>query len=297
VRPQDAELEGDEAEARGAMPAPREGGPLPGRGSDAAALPAQVQYCEYCGAQVNPRVYFCLRCATPYKSIEAVLTPAEPLKMTDGLRVERMVPQVKPLFWTYFSVVVAAGVVSYVLFAAAERPGVAVLLSSGAVFVTTVVFAFLHWPSLGAQLRRVGFLNGHAWLALALLAPLVGLNYGYHRLLLSLGVEPALPIEKLREMMGTRSLVLLVCILPAVSEEIAFRGLLQHWLQVAIRPARAVAVAAGLFVVLHFTVLSAPYLFLVGLLLGYAKWKTGSLYPSILIHFLHNFIVVMFFRF
>ena len=32
-----------------------------------------------------------------------------------------------------------------------------------------------------------------------------------------------------------------------------------------------------------------------GMLLGWVKWKTNSLYPSMLIHFLHNFIVVMFF--
>jgi len=31
------------------------------------------------------------------------------------------------------------------------------------------------------------------------------------------------------------------------------------------------------------------------MLLGWVKWKTNSLYPSMLIHFLHNFIVVMFF--
>jgi membrane protease YdiL (CAAX protease family) len=47
---------------------------------------------------------------------------------------------------------------------------------------------------------------------------------------------------------------------------------------------------------LHFSVLSAPYLLLVGMLLGWAKLKTGSLYPTMLIHFLHNFIVITFFH-
>ena len=36
---------------------------------------------------------------------------------------------------------------------------------------------------------------------------------------------------------------------------------------------------------------------LVGLLLGWVKWKTGSLYPSMLIHFLHNYIVLEYFEF
>ena len=58
----------------------------------------------------------------------------------------------------------------------------------------------------------------------------------------------------------------------------------------------AVLIASALFMALHFSVLSAPYLLLVGMLLGWAKLKTGSLYPSMLIHFLHNFIVISFFR-
>ena len=50
-----------------------------------------------------------------------------------------------------------------------------------------------------------------------------------------------------------------------------------------------------LFAAMHFSIASLPYLFLVGMLLGWVKWKTGSLYPSMLIHFLHNLIVIEFF--
>ena len=92
------------------------------------------------------------------------------------------------------------------------------------------------------------------------------------------------------------TLVTLFCIFPAITEEIAFRGLVQHWLVSAIAPMRALVIASALFMALHFSVLSAPYLFLVGMLLGWAKLKTGSLYPSMLIHFLHNFIVISFFH-
>ena len=285
--------QGPDAEKRpppGAALSPARG-TVPARADGAGPAPATIQSCEYCGAPVRPQFYFCLNCATPYKHVESVLTPAAPLKMTDGLRVERMAPQVVPLFWTYFSVVLVAGLVSYGLFEADEA-GIAVLLSSAAVLATTCVFGMIHRSVLAAQFAKIGFTSGYAWLALAALAPLLLLNYGYHLLLTELGAEPALRIEPLRDMMGMPSLVVLICVFPAVAEEIAFRGLLQHWLHVAIRPWRALLIASALFTVLHFTVLSAPYLFLVGMLLGYAKWKTGSLYPSILIHFLHNFIVV-----
>ena len=37
---------------------------------------------------------------------------------------------------------------------------------------------------------------------------------------------------------------------------------------------------------------SFPYLFAAGWLLGWMKWKTGSLFPSMVVHFLHNFAVI-----
>ena len=54
-------------------------------------------------------------------------------------------------------------------------------------------------------------------------------------------------------------------------------------------------VASALFAALHFSVLSFPYLFAVGMALGWVKWKTGSLYPPMLMHFLHNYVVVAYF--
>ena len=60
----------------------------------------------------------------------------------------------------------------------------------------------------------------------------------------------------------------------------------------AVAPRTAITLSAGLFALMHFSVLSAPYLFLVGLLLGWARWRTGSLYPSMVAHFVHNLVVL-----
>ena len=86
--------------------------------------------------------------------------------------------------------------------------------------------------------------------------------------------------------------IFFVCISPAIVEETAFRGLIQGWLRRAITPLKAIVFAGFLFTVLHFSILSFPYLFGLGFLLGWVKWKTGSIYPAILIHFLHNLAVI-----
>ena len=63
----------------------------------------------------------------------------------------------------------------------------------------------------------------------------------------------------------------------------------------ALTPFKAMVLASALFVTLHFSILSAPYLFALAMLLGWTKYKTGSLYPAMLIHFLHNYVVLEFF--
>ena len=154
-----------------------------------------------------------------------------------------------------------------------------------AVSKSACIFAALHWPALAVQFKRFGFFHWEAWAGLAALVPLLGINFLWHGWLLPNIHRPHY---------AWAAQVLFICILPAVLEETAFRGLVQHWLQVAVKPFYAIVIATALFVALHFTVFSAPYLFAVGALLGWVKWKTGSLYPCMLIHFLHNFAVIAF---
>jgi membrane protease YdiL (CAAX protease family) len=80
--------------------------------------------------------------------------------------------------------------------------------------------------------------------------------------------------------------------MPAIVEEIGFRGIIQHQFEKVVSPGIAIGVASLAFSAAHFSVLSSPYLALVGMLLGWMKWKTGSLYPPILAHFLHNLVVI-----
>lgn len=270
---------------------------VPARTSeDAVVVSEPPQFCEYCGARLNPHFYFCLRCATPYKSLEAVITPSRPIRLTDGQLIERKAPHVQRVFWTYFAVVVASAVIA--LFAFPEdRRHVGLLFQSAALLATTCVFAVVHWPALAVQLRRVGFLRPAAWLSLLALAPLLTINYVYHRWLHDVVRVPSAS-ERLRELgLDGASLIFVVAVLPAVTEEIAFRGLVQHWLQTAIKPMRALVLASALFMAMHFSLLSAPYMFAMGMVLGYSKLKTGSLYPSMLVHFLHNYIVLEYFGF
>jgi membrane protease YdiL (CAAX protease family) len=256
------------------------------------------QYCAYCGAQLVAEFYFCPNCATPYKGTESVLPRVLLARPTDGELIAKKAPHVWRIFWTYLAVIVGTAVFVILLFEY-DRYDLWLLLQTAALFVTTCVFAVMHWPSLVVQFKRLGFLHPAAVAGILALGPLLAINYFYHGWLIEeLGVERAVWVEQLRDLgLGTPTLVFFFCICPALLEEIAFRGLIQHWLHVAIPPLRAIVLASALFTVMHFTIISAPYIFLVGMVLGWTKWKTGSLYPSMAIHLAHNWLVLEFFRF
>jgi membrane protease YdiL (CAAX protease family) len=250
------------------------------------------EHCAYCGAPLYSEFYFCLSCATPYKQPESVLPPVRLAPLTEEELIQRKAPHVAPLFWTYMGVVVGSAILGFVAFGQGSED-YTVILGTAAMFVTTCIFGATHWRSLAVQFRHLGFLRWQAWAGIGLLVPLVALNFGYHGLLQYLGGDSVKMRHNLVEGgLSWPAIVVFFCIMPAVLEEIAFRGLVQHWLQVALKPWRAVVIASALFTVLHFSVLSAPYLLLVGMLLGWTKWKTQSLYPSIAIHFLHNYVVL-----
>lgn len=256
----------------------------------------ESELCGYCGAGLDARYYFCTRCAVPYKSEESVLPKVRPPYLTIGGSIARQAPMVWRMFWTYVAVIVAASVVPLML-SGGDRPELQLVIGSLILLSTTVFYACFHWKALVMQLERPGFDRPAAWLALLAVLPLGWLNLAYHDLVprVLAGAED----DAMRELTGgmdIECLVILLCVTPAVVEEIAFRGLVQHWLQLATRPLVAVALSAALFTALHFSIVSAPMIFALGCLLGWAKWRTGSLYPSILVHFTYNAIAVAHFR-
>jgi len=251
--------------------------------------------CAYCGARLNYAFYFCLSCATPYKALADVLP--EPIRRapTESELIRRKAPKVWVVFWTY-AVVLLVGVIFHALIEGENDVLYTLIFMSAVMVGTTLVFEVIYWRSLVVQLKQVGFNRAAGWLGLLLLGALLPLNLGYTYFLTHAFEGVEFWGDQLHEIgLGAWGNFVVICLLPAITEEIAFRGLIQHWLQTAIKPWRAMVLASALFTGIHLTVLGAPYLFLVGMVLGWVKWKTGSLYPSMVIHLLHNWAVISLF--
>lgn len=151
----------------------------------------------------------------------------------------------------------------------------------------------------GRPLARAAAGNRLATWALAVpgFVLLLGVNLGYHTLLKSL-LSPyqdpnAPPIIDIGLTDGVWA-ILIVCVQPAVVEELFFRYLLFGHLRPHLGTHGAVWLSAVIFGMAHLgNVPGCPVLILLGAGLGYARAFSGGLALPILLHFLHNFAVLL----
>ena len=88
-------------------------------------------------------------------------------------------------------------------------------------------------------------------------------------------------------------LVILLCIVPGVLEEIAFRGFLQNKLTGIFGLWPAILTSSLVFSIIHFQGFGMIYIFILSLGLGWLFNKSQSLVPCIIIHSTHNFAVLL----
>ncbi|MEG2174036.1 MAG: type II CAAX endopeptidase family protein [Oscillospiraceae bacterium] len=81
-------------------------------------------------------------------------------------------------------------------------------------------------------------------------------------------------------------------LLPAVLEEFAFRGALMQSLR-RFGDGFALLVSSLLFAVVHLHPLSIPNALLMGLVIGYFVLFTGSVWIGVIIHFVHNAVLML----
>ena len=88
-------------------------------------------------------------------------------------------------------------------------------------------------------------------------------------------------------------LILCVAAVPAVCEELAFRGFILSGCRNLGNNRRAIIVSAIFFGVTHGFLQQSINACLLGLVLGYLAVKSGSLLPGVVFHFLHNAMTVL----
>lgn len=97
--------------------------------------------------------------------------------------------------------------------------------------------------------------------------------------------ERMLQVDTIWGLLGN---LLVIALIPAIGEELTFRGVLQQSLTRRCNPHLAIWLSAFIFSFIHFQFYGfLPRMFL-GLILGYMFYYSGSLWTSILMHFINN---------
>lgn len=89
------------------------------------------------------------------------------------------------------------------------------------------------------------------------------------------------------------SSLLVIAVTPAVCEEMLFRGVIFHSMKAKYRINTAMIAVAVLFGLYHMSLVKFIPTGFLGLMLCYVVYKTDSIYPAMLIHFINNAISVL----
>jgi sodium transport system permease protein len=92
-------------------------------------------------------------------------------------------------------------------------------------------------------------------------------------------------------------MLLAVAAVPAVFEELAFRGFMLSGLRSETKDWTAIFITAAFFGITHGILQQSLNAGMIGVLLGYVAVRTNSIIPTMIIHFMHNGLVVVLSKF
>ncbi len=82
-------------------------------------------------------------------------------------------------------------------------------------------------------------------------------------------------------------------ITPAIVEEIVFRGMILNGLRTKFNDISAIFLSSLMFALMHGNLQQLVYPFVLGLILGWLKLRTGSVIPCMIVHFTSNFLTIL----
>lgn len=163
------------------------------------------------------------------------------------------------------------------------------LIVTMAVFsvITLAVFWLAHWAEFSNNYIKTRPWTVLVWCALAAVGAIIPSSWLQEQM-------PELPNILSGEfdmILRDRWGYLAVGLLAPVAEEVVFRGaILRSLLQWNKRHWLCIFISALLFAVVHGNPAQMPHAFLVGLLLGWMFYRTGSIVPGVVYHWVNNTI-------
>jgi membrane protease YdiL (CAAX protease family) len=254
---------------------------------EASAVPKRT--CSTCGRNLTAEQRFCPRCGAALGSWEREQQIAPDTATSEPTLLRRREFRFSAVLFVLMLSIFAAEAIAAKFVSPAMTIVLATAVQAAIVFGFVVgryrlIKPFLRFPRV--QLSQIPEL-----LLLAIVA-FLGLA-AYFRILDGLGVPIVDMTADLYAANWTRGEVIIaICVLPALLEELALRGVVQTSLERVLEWREALLVQAALFSVLHISPIIFPSHFILGLTLGYMRSKTRSVYPGMLFHAAWNLYAI-----
>lgn len=151
--------------------------------------------------------------------------------------------------------------------------------------VTIVVFLAARWTVVSRHWVQTRPWFVLFWCVLAALGVLIPSSWLQEQM----PVLPNFAEETFDLIMKDRMGYFIVGLLAPLSEELVFRGaVLKALLQWKQNPWVGIVISAVLFALIHMNPVQMPHAFLVGLLLGWMYYRTDSIVPGVVYHWVNN---------
>ena len=248
-----------------------------------------TRFCPQCGAAWDPLRTTCIAC-------ERTVAEARARAAASAHSTGRPIRNAILLYFAILVPSIAAAIITVLLrqFDDERSGAIAELVATAVSTGVVLIWSVAQWPTLRPALinfaRPRWYFIAVAFAVLTVAIASVAVD-GLTRLVDIEEMEYAAPMRAAG--FGWWLIILTVCIQPAIIEELTFRGFILTALQAHLSNRDAIIVSSLMFMVIHLTVPSFPHLFLIGLALGYLRVRSGSLYPCMLMHFLHNLAIIL----
>jgi membrane protease YdiL (CAAX protease family) len=268
-------------------------------------VPATESSCPYCEARLlaADRVVERIVAAdatNPY--VSATILVEKPDESLDS-QAARGVIAVSRLVWFFLAILcvgVVEGLIAHSMSDRAEPNDIrnseltSLIVAAEIADTLLIAAALINIPRPPKLVRRPS-LAALGWVAgVPILAVMLLLNFGYHTLLRQyLHVPEGLLDRDIRGVTPAVAIAL-TCLQPAIVEELFFRYLAIGSLTNVTSLTGAIWISSVMFGMAHIGApLSIPILMVVGVGLGYARCVSGSIVLPMIMHFVHNLIVMM----
>ena len=160
--------------------------------------------------------------------------------------------------------------------------------------ITMAVFLMAKWSEVSRHWIRTRPWFVLFWCVMAALGALIPSTFLQEQM-------PALPNvveEEFEMLMKDRWGYLVIGLFAPLVEELVFRGaVLRELLRWKRNPWIGIAISAVLFAIIHMNPAQMPHAFLIGLLLGWMYYRTDSIVPGVVYHWVNNTVAYVLYNF